>query len=110
WILEPHLQRFQWRELQRRPPIDLVIRRCSTEMWSLFREHHYLSGSLNPSARCFLATWQDRPVVFTAVLPSAGFAGSWRGHRTVCLPDFQGAGIGNRVYIQIGAIVRAATG
>jgi hypothetical protein len=49
-------------------------------------------------------------VAFSAVLPSAGFEGCWRGHRTVCLPDFQGIGIGNRISAEMGAIVRAATG
>jgi hypothetical protein len=39
---------------------------------------------------------EGRPAAFTAVLyhphPSGGY---WREHRTVCLPDFQGVGIGN---------------
>jgi ABC-type lipoprotein export system ATPase subunit len=109
WVLEPHLRRFQWRELQPRPALDLVTRRCRPDVWTLFRDHHYLTADLNRSARCFLTTWRDRPVAFSAVLPSAGFVGCWRGHRTVCLPDFQGIGIGNRISVEIGAIVTAAT-
>lgn len=110
WIIEPHLHRFQWRELQQRPTIDVVVRRVAPEMWTFFCGHHYLSAALNRSARCFLATWRDQLVAFSAVLPAAGFKGVWRAHRTVCLPDFQGIGIGNCMSAQIGAIVRAATG
>ena len=110
WVFEPHTGRFHWRELQRRPAIELVISRCGTEAWALFRGHHYLSADLNHSARCFLATWRDQPVAFTAVLPSIGFKGIWREHRTVCLPDFQGVGIGNAVSVTVAALAAAATG
>lgn len=110
WIFEPHLSRFQWRELQRRPSIMLDIRRCRPELWALFRGHHYLSAELHRSARCFLACWRQTPVAFTAVLPSPGFTGKWREHRTVCLPDFQGIGIGNAMSRTIAALTIAATG
>jgi hypothetical protein len=37
-----------------------------------------------------------RPAAFTAVLHAPDASGGyWREHRTVCLPDFQGVGIGN---------------
>src|SRR5262249_57232560 len=37
-----------------------------------------------------------RPAAFTAVLHAPDpLGGYWREHRTVCLPDFQGVGIGN---------------
>ncbi len=64
----------------------------------LFAPHHYLSDALNKSAVCFLASWWDRPVSFSAWLPfvGAGFPGR-REHRTVTLPDYQGVGIGNAV-------------
>jgi ABC-type lipoprotein export system ATPase subunit len=110
WIFEPHTLRFQWRELQRRPAIELVVSRCSAEAWALFRGHHYLSADMNTSARVFLGTWRDRPVALTAVLPSTGFFGKWREHRTVCLPDFQGAGIGNAMSATVASIVTRATG
>jgi hypothetical protein len=36
------------------------------------------------------------PAAFTAVLSAPDARGGyWREHRTVCLPDFQGVGIGN---------------
>ncbi len=96
WVYEPAGDRFTWRSLRRRPPIALTVTRCSAARWPLFAHHHYLSGALNRSSVCFLATWRDRPVAFSAWLPFVG-AGppTRREHRTVTLPDFQGVGIGN---------------
>src|SRR5208283_4202188 len=56
--------------------------------------HHYLSGTLAPGAVCFLATWQDRPVAFSAWVNALTKRGGKREHRTVTLPDYQGVGIG----------------
>ncbi|HZY89658.1 MAG TPA: ABC transporter ATP-binding protein, partial [Gemmataceae bacterium] len=79
-----------------RPPAPLRVVRCKASAWPLFAHHHYLSGALNPSAVCFLATWGERPVAFSAWLPFVGArAPTRREHRTVTLPDFQGVGVGN---------------
>jgi ABC-type thiamine transport system ATPase subunit len=99
WIYEPAIDHFQWRlERRSRPPISLEVARVSSSAWRLFRNHHYLSTNLNQSAVCFCALLDGRPVAFSAWLP---FLGRLRGkqrarrnHRTVCLPDFQGVGIG----------------
>ena len=74
----------------------------------LFAPHHYLSDALNKSAVCFLASWWNRPVCFSAWLPfvGAGFPGR-REHRTVTLPDYQGMGIGNAVSDCIASMWRA---
>jgi hypothetical protein len=96
WIFDPSSAEFQWRSLQRRPEIELKIARVHRDAWRLFGQHHYLSGTLHSAARCFVAFVEDRPAAFTAVLhhphPNGGY---WCEHRTVCLPDFQGVGIGN---------------
>jgi hypothetical protein len=90
--------------------------------WQLFKPHHYLSGELHRAAQCFVAfvelesrlqaACDRRPAdfgelsraeagtptlaAFTAVLHAPDSRGGyWREHRTVCLPDFQGVGIGN---------------
>jgi GNAT superfamily N-acetyltransferase len=85
-----------WRRLRRRPPIALDILRVAPSAWPLFAPHHYLSAAIANSAVCFVASWQDRPVAFSAWLPFVG-AGpkTRREHRTVTLPDYQGVGIGN---------------
>ena len=64
----------------------------------MFAPHHYLSHRLARSAVCFLASRHDQPVAFSAWLPFVGKGPrTRREHRTVCLPDYQGVGIGNAV-------------
>jgi GNAT superfamily N-acetyltransferase len=94
WVLDmsgPALHRGR----VRRPPIALRIERCDRSLWPLFERHHYLSRTLHRSAQCFLARFENRPAAFCAVLPFPHpIRPGWREHRTVCLPDFQGVGIG----------------
>jgi GNAT superfamily N-acetyltransferase len=73
-----------------------VLPTCKREVWSLFAPHHYLTTSLNISARCWVATWDDDLVAFTSTItmPSGTLKNAWREHRTVVLPDYQGLGIG----------------
>ncbi len=98
WVYEPAEQRFTWRCLQPRPAITLDVVRCQASAWPLFAPHHYLSTALARSAVCFLACWNDRPVAFSAWLPFVGSGPrARREHRTVTLPDYQGAGLGNAV-------------
>jgi energy-coupling factor transporter ATP-binding protein EcfA2/GNAT superfamily N-acetyltransferase len=108
WVYRPAENVLAWRCLQRRPPITLAIVRCRTSAWRLFAPHHYLSHHLHPGAVCFLASWRDRPVAFSAWLPFLG-AGppARREHRTVTLPDFQGVGIGNALSGTIAALWKA---
>jgi hypothetical protein len=80
----------------RRPEIRLEIRRVAGKLWSVFKRHHYLSATLHPGARCYCGFVDGSPATFTAVLPFPHPVRSgWREHRTVCLPDFQGVGLGN---------------
>ena len=105
WTYHPAERRFAWRCLRRRPPVALRVFRCKASAWPLFAHHHYLSGALNPSAVCFLATWDERPVAFSAWLPFVGArAPTRREHRTVTLPDFQGVGIGNALSALIASL------
>ena len=105
WVYRPAEGCFTWRLLQRRPAIDLAVVRCKTSAWPLFAAHHYLSRVLMAGAVCFLASWQDRPVAFSAWLPFVGRGRrARREHRTVTLPDYQGVGIGNRLSATIAAL------
>lgn len=98
-----------WGLLRRRPEIPLSIRRAGCDAWPIFRPHHYLSGKLHRSAKCFVAEVDGRPAAFCAVLwyPSQHGGGWWRGHRTVCLPDFQGVGIGHALAEFVAAMFSA---
>lgn len=106
WIYQPATNEFTGGRSLRRPKINLEIKRVHSSAWQLFRKHHYLNTSLNTSAVCFCAFWDDAPVAFTAVLhfPHPRRKNTKREHRTVCLPDYQGVGIGNAVSAFIGSI------
>ena len=81
----------------RRPAVELEIFRCRREAWRLFAHHHYLSGSLARYCRCYMATWNGRPVAFCATISLIGRKNRWRISRIVTLPDYQGIGIGGAV-------------
>lgn len=116
WVFQPHTGRFEdtrtpdGRRSLRRPPVELEVRRVHHSAWRLFRAHHYLSADLSVSAYCFVALLNDRPAAFCAVLsnphPRRPF---WREHRTVCLPEWQGVGIGNALSEYVASLF-AATG
>jgi energy-coupling factor transporter ATP-binding protein EcfA2 len=107
WVYRPDANRFTWRLLQRRPAITLQISRVRREAWTLFKPHHYLSTKLAPGAVCFAAFWQEQPVAFSAWLPAMTRYGGRREHRTVTLPDFQGAGIGHALSSYLAALWKA---
>ena len=85
--------------LCRRPPIRLTIEPCDRSWWNVFKQYHYLNHELNSCSETYLAWWEGVPVAFTSclALPHAHIRNGYREHRTVCLPDFQGLGIGVRV-------------
>lgn len=108
WQYDPSCDLFTWRSLRRRPPIELEIGCTDRSLWRMFRHHHYLNGDLNPAARCFVACLSGRPVAFVAVLNHPHSPESfWREHRLVCLPDFQGTGIGHALSEFVAALYRA---
>ncbi len=109
WVYLPFENEFQWRLLQRRPEIKLEIARVHHKAWGLFKQHHYLSASLNNSAQCFIAFWDGVPVAFYSYLQFVNnrLKRTKRGHRVVCLPDYQGAGIGIRLEEYIASCLRA---
>jgi GNAT superfamily N-acetyltransferase len=105
WVIDMATRSFERRRL-RRPPIELELFRCRSRAWSLFAKHHYLSGGLNRTARCFIALWNGAPVSFCATLPVIGRPKRWRITRLVTLPDYQGIGIGMRVAEAVGDLHR----
>ena len=106
WIVDMATGTSQRRRL-RRPEIRLSIARCQSRAWNLFARHHYLSGGLNPAARCYMASWHGEPVAFCALLALYGKRGCSRISRLVTLPDFQGIGIGMRMAETVADIERS---
>lgn len=83
--------------------VDLF--RCDgRRLWSLFRRHHYLSGTYNGhGAICGLL--EGNLVGFASYItyPSGTIPQpARREHRTVILPDYQGMGIGVRLSDALG--------
>jgi hypothetical protein len=92
----------------RRPEIQLEIIRTDRSAWNVFKRHHYLSSDLNPAAACYAALVDGSPAVFSAVLPFPHpIVPGWREHRVVCLPDFQGLGLGNALSEFVGSLYAA---
>lgn len=106
WVVRMPNGEFARRTL-RRPPINLEICRVGREVWDSFKHHHYLDTSLTPVAKCFAAFWRGRPVAFASCLHNVGRLSFWREHRTVCLPDFQGVGIGNALSEFVAGVMKA---
>ena len=109
WVYEPQTNVLHRGGLWRRPPIALEIRRVHHSAWRLFHPYHYLSADLQMSTRCFVAWYADRPVAFASVIhfQSPSRLPIKREHRTVCLPDFQGVGIGNALSNYIASVCKA---
>lgn len=99
WVIDT--DRGQWTSGRwlHRPDMVLNVYPCSNEIWSHFAQHHYLSESLNKSARCYLALWGEQVVGFVAVLayPSGTVKEAYREHRLVIHPDYQGLGFGPKL-------------
>jgi GNAT superfamily N-acetyltransferase len=109
WTFEPAVGQFQWRELRRRPEIRMEIRRASRTAWTAFKGHHYLTSELHRSAQCFVGCIDGRPAGLAAMLPFPHpTRPGWREHRVVCLPDFQGMGIGNALSDYVCSLYRAS--
>lgn len=110
WVYQPHTGEFYTgRYLHQRPPIVLEIKRVHPDSWRIFAKHHYLDAGLNKTARCFVAFVDGNPAAFAAVLhfPHPKAKNIKRAHRTVCLPDFQGVGIGNKLNETVASMCRA---
>lgn len=108
WVYEPHTNKLTVGRSLRRPEIELTVQRVHSSAWQLFRKHHYLDANLNLASVCFLASFRGAPCAFTAVLhfPHPKAKRVKREHRTVCLPDFQGVGIGNAMSAYVAAVCK----
>ncbi len=96
WIYDTLTQRLHLGRCLQVRQIKLQIHRCDWHCWRAFRLHHYFSHTIHKGSQCYLGTWLGEQIVFTAVLalPHPKIKNAFREHRTVCLPEYQGLGIG----------------
>lgn len=109
WTLEPHIGRFQWRSVQRRPDVAIEYVRVDRAAWSWFAPHHYLSRKLHKGATCVAALIEGQPAAFIGVLhfPHPNNRRIKRISRTVVLPDFQGIGLSMHMMDFVGGVLKA---
>lgn len=112
WVFDTATGKLNARGSERQPEIVLELLPCASEIWSFFRNHHYLSADINKASRCWIAVWDGVPIGFTSILayPSGTVKNAWRGHRTVVLPEFQGMGLGVRISDAVGTIIKSFGG
>ena len=112
WILEPATMTFRREHLQpgSRPSLQVTIAPVPYATWGLFAPFHYLTASLNRSARCFCLFVGDEPAAFAGVLPRPHpTVKDVRGlSRVVTLPDWQGLGLAFVLMDRLGAAYKAA--
>ena len=81
-----------------RPALRLEIYETKRKeyYWSIFSKYHYLSANFHVAARTYICTCNGKIAALCAVLPfpHPTVKNTWREHRSVVLPDFQGVGIG----------------
>jgi len=109
WVYRPIENAFEWRLLRRRPEIKLDICRVRYNAWQYFKRYHYLTADLNKAAQCFVAFYDGLPVAFYSYLQFVNnrLKRTKRGHRMVCLPDYQGVGIGIKLEEYIASCLKA---
>lgn len=99
WIYEPAVETFAWRSLQRRPAIDVTIRKVGREMWRLFHRHHYMSQTIGHNTACYCLFVGSEPVSFFGLVNRPISTAKRKGppimgvSRVVTLPDWQGVGL-----------------
>ncbi|MCW3994968.1 MAG: GNAT family N-acetyltransferase [Candidatus Bathyarchaeota archaeon] len=75
----------------------------------MFRNYHYLNGSLGAGVRCYCAVYQNKPIAFIAVAAVRMKAKYFRVSRLVVLPDYQGIGVGKRLLNYIAELYTSQT-
>ncbi len=75
----------------------------------MFRHYHYLSGSLAPTARCYVTVYEERPIAFIAIIQVRMRTRYYRVSRLVVLPDYQGIGVGKRLLCFIAELYTSQT-
>ncbi len=99
WVIDTDRGEWTSERYLHRPELVLTIHPCSNTLWEFFSQYHYLTESLNKSARCYVGIWEGQVVGFVATMayPSGTVQNAFREHRLVIHPDYQGLGLGPRL-------------
>jgi hypothetical protein len=113
WLFEPATMTFTRRECLQRPKLDVEIIRVHRKAWELFAPYHYMTGTLQHAAKCYLLLVDGVPASFAGILhrymgkerlagaPIKGVS------RVVTLPDWQGLGLAMVLLDTLGAAYTA---
>ena len=103
WVVDLSTEEVMVNPPFRKPQIEIEIDPVGREAWEIFREHHYLDHSINPTSQCYVGYWGDEPVTFVAIIhfPHPSDDSIKRVTRFVTLPEYQGLGIGSNVLNEI---------
>ena len=98
WIFNTDTMEYKYtRGLLQRPKIRLEIYETKG-FWQVFGRYHYLTHTLNNSAKQYIGFINDKPVAFIAYRHIPHPKGAMQMvHRLVVLPDYQGLGIGSKI-------------
>jgi len=106
WVFNTDTMTFQSFEGQKknRPEIKFeIFQTADKSIWKMFAKHHYLSHTHNNAANVFIAMVNDEVAGFYSVLPfpHPKKKNTYKGHRLVILPDYQGIGLGLKLRTEI---------
>jgi len=84
---------------ERRPNINVNVRKAKRKEWRLFKDFHYLSANHNDAAHSYVAEIDNEPVAWCSFLhfPHPKLKNMKRIHRIVVRPDYQGIGVGTKL-------------
>jgi GNAT superfamily N-acetyltransferase len=107
WIYDVSADIFYRGRLQR-PDIKIEVIRTHNRIWEVFKGYHYLNHDINKASIIYTGFINEQPVGMVAILPFPHpyKKNTWKGHRTVVLPDYQGIGIGNHLSNYVGEILK----
>lgn len=95
WMYCPATNEFTWRELRRRPNLDITICAIPYAGWRLFAPFHYLTAELGKHAQCFALFVAGNIAALAAIMrrPHPKAKDIMGCSRLVTLPDWQGLGL-----------------
>jgi len=106
WVFNTDTMNFQEFEGQKKNKPEIKFEIYSTadkSIWKMFAKHHYLNHSHNNAANVYIALVNNEIAGFYSVLPfpHPKKKNTYKGHRLVVLPDYQGIGLGLKLRTEI---------